>query len=284
MARLLLNTVALEPNRWTQEKLAHFRLHDLLEPIVRSGFRSAEVWQYHLSREPETEIHSLRTAAEAVGIRLPVVGAYPVLHLTGDAGRNALNDAQRLIRYAAVLGAEAVKIFVGNTASAVLSPEEYERSIAALRSLAEIAADNGLMLIGETHEETLFDTVAMCRRVLGDVGASNFHVCFQPFDFADTERTVTDYHALSSNVVHVHFQGRRGNAMSLLEEAHIDYRALVRALAQNGFEGYASIEFVKDCVVETPAQFDMARVLGNARHDAHFLRRAFAESGMPIGD
>jgi sugar phosphate isomerase/epimerase len=284
LARLLLNTVALEPNRWTPEKVAHFRLHQLLEPIARFGFGAAEVWQYHISREPEAEIRSLRVAADAVGLQLPVVGFYPVLHLTGNAAGEMFEDAQRVFRAAAILGAEAVKIFVGNSASAVLSQQEFRQSVTALRTLAEIAGRNGLMLIGETHEETLFDTVDTCRRVLGDIGASNFRICFQPFDFSDTARTVADYHALAPDVVHLHFQGRRGNEMSLLEDADVDYRVLARALARNGFEGFASIEFVKDCVVDTPAQFDMVRVLDNACRDARFLRRAFAESGLPLSD
>jgi sugar phosphate isomerase/epimerase len=284
MSRLLLNTIALEPNRWMSERCAHFKLMDLLEPIAGAGFRSVEVWQYHLSRETEGAVNSLREAADSVGVQFPVVGCYPVLHHTGEDRLRAEAEAVRVFRYASLLGAKAVKIFAGSLPSADVSPDGYERSIDALQRLAAIGAEHGLAITGETHENTLLDNVDMCLRVLSDLGPSEMGLCYQPYDFADTARSITEYRVLALHVTHLHFQGRIGSEMGLLENADVDYDAFIADLAANGFDGYVCIEFVRDCVVASPAQFDLPLVLANAERDATYLRRIFSKHGMQLGD
>ena len=44
MAHLLLNTLALDPNRWTPEKIAYYPLGALLVPIAEAGFGGVELW------------------------------------------------------------------------------------------------------------------------------------------------------------------------------------------------------------------------------------------------
>jgi sugar phosphate isomerase/epimerase len=68
--------------------------------------------------------------------------------------------------------------------------------------------------------------------------------------------------------------------MSLLKNADLDYKAITGALAAHGFDGYLCIEFVKDCVVSTPADFDLMHVLRNARRDYTFVQKAAARSNM----
>ena len=79
--RILLNSIALEPNRWTTEKIPFYRLEELLEPIAQSGFRGIEVWQYHVSSLNEDAITDLTMQADDLGIDFPVLGIYPRLHL-----------------------------------------------------------------------------------------------------------------------------------------------------------------------------------------------------------
>jgi hypothetical protein len=51
-------------------------------------------------------------------------------------------------------------------------------------------------------------------------------------------------------------------------------KAMLLAPEQNRdsvFDGYLSIEFVRDCVVDSPEQFDLDTVLANAQRDRRFV-------------
>ena len=45
MPSLLLNTIALDPNRWTPAKQPYTHLETVLDRVVASGFRQLEIWQ-----------------------------------------------------------------------------------------------------------------------------------------------------------------------------------------------------------------------------------------------
>lgn len=276
MASLLLNTIALDPNRWTAEKQPYFELEALLAPVAAAGFRALEVWQYHLSTLDEAGVETLGDRARSLGVTFPVVGMYPMLDLDGEAQARERKAIHTLVQRAEGIGARAVKMFAGRLGSAEADATGTERSVAFTRELVALADEHGLGLTAETHPDTLCDSVPATRRFLGAVADERLHLCYQPFDFTSTERTVADYRALREHVVHVHLQGRRDDEMSLLEEADIDYGAFLRTLDADGFDGVLSIEFVKDCVVERPADFDLDRVLANARHD-----RVFVKAAMP---
>ncbi len=276
MTELLLNTIALDPNRWTPEHMPYFKLDQLLSAIAGAGFKGLECWQYHLSGASLDEVAEYARRGRDLGLTFPVVGVYPQLHLEGPAKDKAWDDLQRLIERAVVLEARVLKCFVGTQASATLDEGSYARSLTFLQALTEAAYIAGLILTGETHENTLFDSVTSCRRVLDELNAPNLKVCFQPYNFEDTALMCTDYEALHPWVTHVHFQGRKNDTFVLLEEATLDYAPLVKSLADHHFAGYACIEFVKDCVVEKPEHFPIPLVLENATRDQAYLNQLFA--------
>jgi len=282
MPQLLLNTIALDPTRWSPDDRPSTDLAALVPTVAAAGFRALEVWQYHLSGLDEAGVERLAEVLDAAGVTVPIVGLYPALHLDGEARAQEWATAEALVTRAARLGATAVKMFAGQLGSDQAGAEAVERSIAFTRRLATVAADHGLGLTVETHPDTLCDGVDETLGFLGAVGGGRLGVCYQPFDFASTERTVADYRALREHVVHVHLQGRRDDQMSLLDEADVDYRVVLTAFAEQGFDGALSIEFVKDCVVARPADFDLGRVLANAQRDRAFVEAAGADAGMAL--
>lgn len=282
MARLLLNTLALDPNRWTPHKLPYYRLETLVSPMAEAGFQHVELWQYHIAHEAERTVQQLWNRAAALGMCFSVVGLYPRLHLEGAARRDAWDAAQRMLDYAGVLRAEVVKIFVGTQGTGALDEAAYQRSLAFLADLVEQAQARGLIITGETHPDTLFDAPEACLKVLGAVNSPHFKVCFQPFGFADTVQALADYEALAEHVIHVHYQGRRAGALTRLADADLDYRAFTCALAARGFDGYLCIELVEDSIVPDPAHFDLSRVLTHAQRDRDFVVQAARRCGMTL--
>jgi sugar phosphate isomerase/epimerase len=271
--RTLLNSIALEPNRWTAEKKPYYRLLDLLEPIADAGFRGIEVWQYHVSRLDQQELEAVRSRIDELGLDLPVLGIYPDLHLGDDAGEAALAEAIRLLDVGVFLGVNTVKMFVGTKASSELTDIEEANTYASLEMLVDAAEDRDLLLAGETHANTLFDSVESVAQAMSVIDSEELEICFQPFDSSSTEQAIADYSSLAEHVIHIHLQGRKDGSISLLEEADIDYERLLETFEINGFAGYLSIEFVKDCVVDQPQDLDLDRVLANAVSDRQFVER-----------
>jgi len=280
MIHILLNSIALDPNRWTTDKRAYFELEYLLEQIVRAGFHYVELWQYHISRAAESEIKNYRKLARALGISFPVVGMYPRLHLDGQARQQELERIERLMYYAKLLGSELVKVFVGEQGSDQIKDSDYWRSVEFMHNFLERAASYELAVTGETHPDTLFDSVASCKRFAKAVNAENFKVCFQPFDFYDTERAIADYRVLADDVIHLHYQGRNNGEMALLKDSDLDYGKLTTSIIEGGFAGKVCIEFVKDCVVKAPKDFDVKKVLENAVVDRDFVVKIVQGTGM----
>jgi len=282
MNHLLLNTIALEPNRWKRPSRPTRSILGLLQPIAEAGFRFLEVWQYHLSLEGKEAIGTIREACRGLDLAIRIVGLYPKLHLAGAERERELDQAGMMLDYAALLGASGVKIFVGSQGAQALSGDEYTRSVDMMRMLALRAREKGLVVTGETHEKTLFDSVESCQRFLRDTGADNFKVCFQPYNSRDTHQAIRDFENLVDHVVHLHLQGRKNGKYDFLENSDIDYGKLMQALAVHRFNGDISIEFVKDCVVQDPSDFDLDLVLRNAQRDRTFVLTQAAACGMPI--
>ncbi|UCH62067.1 MAG: sugar phosphate isomerase/epimerase [Fidelibacterota bacterium] len=280
MIYLLLNSIALDPHRWTAQKIPYFQIRDLLHPVAEAGFSMLEVWQYHVSRESETVIRELRKLGDSLELSFPVVGFYPKLHLSGAERQQELELFDRITRYAKILGAKIIKIFAGIKGTDQLEETEYDRSLVFLAGMIDTAEKNGLLVTSELHKKTLLDSLDAAQKLLRQINSSNFKICFQPFDFRSTEKAVRDYLALAEQVPHVHYQGRHNGKMELLNNSDIDYAVLTRALVEHGFEGYISIEFVRDCVVESPEQFDLQVVLANARCDKSYIGEVLCDNGV----
>jgi sugar phosphate isomerase/epimerase len=282
MITVLLNSIALDPNRWTKEKIPFYKLERLLTPIAETGFRFVEVWQYHVSQEPEAQINAIREMGNSLGLSFPIVGFYPQLHLEGEEGQREGERIKRLFSRAKILGAAIVKIFVGTRDSALITAKEYDRSVEFMRQMTSHAEALDLTMTGETHRKTLFDTIDSCQKFMKDVNSDRFKICFQPFDLQSTDQAVSDYERVAKDVIHVHYQGHKGNSMDLLENSDLDYRRLTQVLAQNGFGGYVCIEFTKDCVVKSQSDFNLKAVLNNARRDRDFVLQVGKELNMEI--
>jgi len=270
---LLLNTIALDPNRWTADKIPYYTLDRLLPHIAGTPFKKLEVWQHHVSHASDDDIQWYRHLADDLGLTFSILGLYPRLHLEDHARDHEMNSVQHLLDVAGVLGARLIKIFPGNLGTEVVTDAEYDRSIAFMQAMARRAAAANLTITCETHANTLCDTRNACLRFLRDVNAKNVKACYQPYDFIDTAQAIVDYEALAEHIIHVHYQGRKNDEMALLKNADLDYNVLTNALLAQGFDGYLCIEFVKGCVVPTPAEFDLMRVLNNARRDEQFIRK-----------
>ena len=223
--QLLLNTIMLEPNRWTAEHALTWPLVDLLDPMAAAGFRDLEVWGYHLDRLSEAGVEQLAAALEARAMRAVGVGAYPAFHLEGAQDEEERRSLEKLLAAAVHLGASVFKIFPGRVASADAGDAAWRRSVEGMRRLAGRTAEAGMLLTLETHGGTLCDTLDGTRRLMKQLPEDGVGICFQPYVEHDTAAAMAAFDALGSRVRHVHLQNRKDGAAALLEEGDwTDYR------------------------------------------------------------
>jgi sugar phosphate isomerase/epimerase len=268
---IVLNTIALDPNRWTEKKVPYFRVEDLIEPIAAAGFKALEIWQPHLTTLRPAEVQRLKPRVDDAGISVPILGMYPIFHLEGREREEELARWDQMFGFADVFGACILKVMPGRTPSAEMTPRVWDRSVAFVQEVLRRSEENGTIIPCETHAGTVADNPETLLRFIGEVGSDRLKVCWQPFDFGSTRKAIELYDKLAPHVVHLHLQGRRGREMELLEESDIDYREVLAHIFASGFDGYLSIEFVRDCVVDSPEQFDLDTVLANAQRDRRFV-------------
>ncbi len=270
--QLLLNTIMLEPNRWTAEHALTWPLVDLLDPMAAAGFRDLEVWGYHLDRLSETEVEQLAAALEARGMRAVGVGAYPAFHLEGAEDEGQRRSLGQLVGAAVHLGASVFKIFPGRVASADAGDAVWRRSVEGMRRLAGRTAEAGMLLTLETHGGTLCDTLHGTRRLLEQLPEAGVGICFQPYVEHDTAAAMAAFDALGSRVRHLHLQNRKDGAAALLEEGDwTDYRRFLPHLRRSGFDGPMCLEFTAGITPAPGDAFDRAGVLSNAARDRAFV-------------
>jgi sugar phosphate isomerase/epimerase len=281
MARIILNTVALDPLRWATPKRSFYDLVDLVALIAAIGFKGLEIWQYHLAGLTPDGIDKLKTALDQAGLATVVVGLYPVL--AGPSAAESVEESRGLMHVAQELGARSIKVFVGDKPSESITDAEWRESLKNLDEMIRVASELDLEFDGETHQNTLFDDILSVEHTMAAIGEGRMGICFQPYDFSDSFGTIEVLRKLSPDVRHLHFQGRTASGdFCLLRDAPIDYRRMLGILARSGFDGPLSIEFVKDCVVPTPADFDLDLVLANAAKDLVHLELIAREAGLRI--
>lgn len=275
---LLLNTVMLEVNRWTQDHLLTARLVDLLPGIKGAGFDALEVWQYHLSRMDRLELEALIGRLDDLKMRMDVLGVYPLLHQTGSEGEAAAALADRMVDCAALLNARIVKVFAGRVPSAEADEACRARSVERLREIAERVEKHGMELTAETHGNTLADTTESTLRLSDELSdLPNFGICYQPYTFADTDAAMAEYDAVADSVRHVHLQNRDEKGNCRLPDGWLDYRRLLSHIKGAGFTGPLSLEFTAGLFPPEGEAFDVQIVLDNAEKDRVFVEEVWGK-------
>lgn len=271
---LLLNTIMLEPNRWTPDHILSWPLVDLLELIDEAGFRDLELWGYHLDRLDGDGVAALDRGLQARSMRALCVGAYPSFHLEGELDTQQQQHLESLVVAGADLGASIFKIFPGRVASGDADEQIWQRTVDRLRALADRVGRDGMVLTLETHGGTLCDNLDSTLRLLSDLeGHGNTGICFQPYTDDDTDAAIATFDALKDNIGHVHLQNRNADrGMALLQDGvWTDYRRFLPHIKASGFDGALCIEFTAGIVPGDGETFDPVAVLGNAIADRRFI-------------
>jgi sugar phosphate isomerase/epimerase len=270
--RTLLNTIAVEPNRWTRERIPAYDLaRDIVPRAAAAGFRRLEVWQYHLSHRSMDEAKAVREAGAKHGVTFPVVGCYPAFHLEGPEAEAARREACGLADRAALLGARWLKFFFGRIKGSDLTPRQLELTTARVQEWTAYGRAKELGFCAELHHSTLFDPCDYGLQYLAQHPELGIRICFQPCGGLDAAACVRLIGELGAQIVHAHFSGQNAAGRCALQDASLDWRAVVAALQAANPEFLPSVEFVPHSFPAPGQPFDFDAALADAAADARFL-------------
>lgn len=282
--RAILGTIALEPNRWTAFKEPRTDLLAMLPQIRQAGFDQLELWQNHIALRPLSAVRALKAKGDELGVTFAYIGVYPVFVASGPEAREQERIQADLLDKADLLGTRRLKIMLGTGLSG-------SKATAAQVSLTaerfgvwyRAALARGIRMCVELHGGTLFDPVEVGEQFLRDHPEFEVTICYQPYDFYDTDRALALADRFAGRISHVHLQSPvprdRGRQYDLLESGSLDYRRLLPHILRHNREATMTLEFVKDCIQEG-AHFDVAPVLANARRDADFVEALLRDEGL----
>lgn len=183
------------------------------------GFDGIEMWGAHainLASHPERNAEWL---AE-FGLTVPMVSHYLPLEAEPAALRQM---AVALCGHARHWGARKIRIFAGNRASGATSIEDRHKIVARLREVSAIAEAHGLLLLAETHPNTLADTGASTLRLIDEVRHPAFKINFDVLHvWEGGDDPVAMHRALRPHIRHYHFKNVASReALGIFDPANV---------------------------------------------------------------
>ncbi|WP_457935458.1 sugar phosphate isomerase/epimerase family protein [Mesorhizobium sp. 10J20-29] len=231
-----------------------YPLNDTIERIAAIGYDGVEIgaasphaYPDYLDSERRREIKAcLEANGLALASMLPAPGGGPGFNAASplDAEReNTLDQYRKVIDLCADLGGKQVLYVAGWQIFGTQREQAWEWSRSALAKLAEHAATRDVSMIIEptSADSNLVDSCDDAMRMKREVGASNVGLMFDTYHTIYRNEVAVDYvHRMGGALRHVHLADANRAAPS--DAGRADYRGLVTALAEQGFDGYLTME------------------------------------------
>lgn len=163
------------------------------------------------------------------------------------------DSAGQTIEYAALMGAKGIRVFLGHFAARVnpmLPSPDYEGITAQLKILCDMAAQKGIQIWVETHNE--FATGKVLRQLLKDVDRENMMIIWDILHpIEDGEGIEETWRLIGDRIAHVHIKdgydrkdpGWHDYCYTLLGEGSLPIGSVLDLLKTVGYEGYISLEW-----------------------------------------
>jgi len=257
--------------------LRRYNVFHAVDLAKQAGFEGVEIWGKppHMPEEfDEQHVLKVRDRVRANGLKVSMFGSY-VRPLLPDFEQKA----DEAIKIAKLLGTRRIRVWAGNKEPNEADDELWENVSRQLREFALHAEDEGITLAAETHCGTLCATAEGCLRLLEMCASPNLKLNYQVFDprTPDLERVIG---MIGPYVVNVHAQNHRPSRrvpdkleLCLIREGIVDYDKMLSLLAEQGFNGFVEVEFLKG---ENESEEAM---LESLRQDAAYLKELTAKYG-----
>ena len=231
-ATVLLGTVAIEPNRWTQEVKASsiLAVSEWFDVVAHAGFGGVELWERHATSASSEEQQAIIDHALPVS----VFNSYVSLDDPDPAARAAVAG------WAARCGSTGIKFNVGKDRDAV---GVYADRIA---EWVDLLAENCRLLCECHHGISIAEDPATAAKILAAAGPPE-RVQAIVHTHEDPEYIRARFDAYGDRITHVHinFLDFTNGLAPRLSDVVDELATKVDLLTRLGFEGSWTLEFVE---------------------------------------
>ena len=184
------------------------------------------------------DAQKVKTLCDRAGIKISSYGSY-FNSAVYDEGK--WRDTCEITKE---MGAEAIRIWLGKKNSQVTSDKEYNLLLENTKKMCDIAAEYGLLVCPECHDNTFNNNTDAILRFIGDLQSDNFRTYFQSRYFRmeyDLDRIDRTYDYIKD--VHVSYRDlKREQLFRKKDKSYLD--TLLKKLKEKSFDGIVMIEFV----------------------------------------
>ena len=221
-------------------------VEQVLDLAREHGLDGVEIWgkEPHMGETYDADrVAKLKDAVAERGLDISAFGSYVKPEMDDF---DALSQAA--LDIAVGLGADVMRIWSGGGASAHVTPEAYALAVERLKDLCLRAADVGVTLAFEFHDNSICDNARGIVRLIEDVGSPVLKTYYQPSRREGADDPYEAAEIVGPYVVNVHAQNYviGGQPRVTTADGDVDYRRVVPILQEHGFDGYLEIEFVDD--------------------------------------
>lgn len=161
-------------------------------------------------------------------------------------GSNKTEEWIALCENASIMGAESVRVWLGNKDSEETNNEEYENILEESKTLCDIANKYNLIVSPECHDNTFNNNTDAILRLIKDLNKDNFKTYFQSryfrmeYDIDRIDRTFA--HILNMHVSYSDL--KREQMFRKKDENYLD--TLLKKMISKEFDGIIILEFTQD--------------------------------------
>ncbi len=189
--------------------------------------------------------------------------------------KDNIESSKTFIRLAPVFDTKIIKVTPGGPGSADATEENWKTCVEATKELVEVAEEVGVKLAYETHMRQLTDTLASSMRFLELVDSKTvgLTVDYSNMAFAgdDVVQCAKEFYKYTFNthIKNGYIDDDGGWHFQELDKGLTDYRAVLKVLADNNYDGYLTIECLGPDAKEKPKE--------TAARDFNLLKGLVAE-------
>lgn len=263
---LFLHTIALEPARWTPQRVAN-PLVDLLPAIAHAGFRKLEVFEPHLALAADEEALPRLFAS----LRLEPVLLSSYLNVNPAVSSDAAFETglQELEARVARFGFGKVRLFPG----AGIKPSDATAVAVVTKRIATLAQRlPGVEFLLESHDNSIADSPERLVQLVRDLAVPNVGILFQPTLF-EAEPALRQVAIQAPLIRHLHLQNRAVgdvHKFTRLAEGAIPWKPVIQALPASQNIA-ATLEFIPSAIVPVD-QFNLEASLAEAVAEAEYFQ------------
>lgn len=220
---------------------------------------------------PESVIKEVMAAAEAAKLdgKLPdgILTLTPYFwHINNSdpqVRREHIEGLKRAILLAKKMGASFVRSYGGTDNAGGTMEENWNRAVEALKEVAPLAEENGIVVVIENHPGTMIRTGEATRKMVDEVGSAYVQALYDPANVMhDTDEPWEHtYEVQRGTIAYVHvkdyyMEGETRKACPV-GKGIVPWDKIMAKLQEDGYDGYCSFEYEKKWY---PDQLDDAEI------------------------